>query len=348
MDKKKKKSIYARVKKCIALLLFVQLLVFFFYTYLCSRNSEILYEVGQKIFFAELIVWGLEIAFVYFFLIVPEKKLDEELMHFSEGDTYEDFFSSPYMISDGYENAMKRIRHLLDKNDAIELSNRQAEYLALQNQINPHFLYNTLDAIRGDVIRKGMDDIADTIEALSTFFRYTITEVHRLVCLGDEIESAKNYFMIQKYRFGEKLKWKVTYEGDKEQLKGYMVPKLILQPLVENAVFHGIEPKLGNGEIRISVSDTEKRLYIQVEDDGIGMQQEEVDAINDYNERNSPSYVNDRKKGRIAMKNINRRIKLLFGEEYGIHVYSTQNVGTIVKIVLPKRMDKDEKRDIVH
>lgn len=300
IEKTKKRFIYERTGKCIVLLLLVQLLVFFLYTYLCSRNPEVLYRIGQKIFFGELILWGLEILFIYFFLIIPGKRLNEELLHFSLGETYEDIFSNPYTISEGYEDAMKRIRYLLNKNDSIEVSNRQAEYLALQNQINPHFLYNTLDAIRGDVIREGMDDIADTIEALSTFFRYTITEVHRLVCLKDEIESAKNYFMIQKYRFGEKLKLEVSYENGCMDLQEYLVPKLILQPLVENAVFHGIEPKFGNGEIVISISDTEKRLYIQVEDNGVGMPQNDVDAINDYNEKNSPSYVNDRKKRRYC------------------------------------------------
>lgn len=217
--------------------------------------------------------------------------------------------------------------------DETLISLKQAEYLALQNQINPHFLYNTLEAIRGDALSEGMRQIADTTKALSTFFRYTVTDVGNSVTLEDEISNVENYFTIQKYRFAEKLQMDITMEDDLSQAQ---MPKLTLQPIVENAVSHGLERKTGTGTVRITVEATERTLWITVEDDGVGIREEQLYKLN-ARLQGRKSYVEDSrpKKGGIALVNVNSRIKLLYGSDYGMQIYSSYQVGTKVEINLP-------------
>jgi two-component system sensor histidine kinase YesM len=231
---------------------------------------------------------------------------------------------------------MQRISGMLDKQTAIQMSKKQAEYLALQNQINPHFLYNTLEAIRGDALDIGMNNIAQTTEALATFFRYTITEVENLVTLEDELENVENYFIIQKYRFGEKLNMEIDTGEDGTVLQSQL-PKLTLQPIIENAVFHGLECKRGEGTIRIHVETTKSKLLISIVDDGVGMDEEQLEYINRRLHHLELNYDNENKEknGGIALYNVNSRIKLLFGEEYGLYIYSNKNIGTNVRINLP-------------
>ena len=179
--------------------------------------------------------------------------------------------------------------------------------------------------------------MAETTEALSIFFRYSITGVDRLVTLEEEIDNVENYFTIQHYRFGEKLKLQITYPKEEEVLQ-LRLPKLTIQPFVENAIYHGLEKKVNGGVVRVKVDTTEHKLLITVSDNGVGMPEEQVEKINGYFEKVAVSYVGDdrKKKGGIAMKNVNSRIKLLFGEDYGVHVYSVAGIGTDVKVMLPR------------
>jgi two-component system sensor histidine kinase YesM len=231
-----------------------------------------------------------------------------------------------------------RYDKLLNNQKISYRTKKQSEFIALQNQINPHFLYNTLEAIRGDALSVGMDNIADITEALATFFRYTITDTGSLVTLEDELDNVDNYFRIQKYRFGNKLD--IVYEISEEDsdLLQLQCPKLTMQPIIENAIFHGLEKKSEGGLIQIGIELSGSRVLIRIKDNGVGMEEESLDAIN-YGLQHisiaSVSEENKNKKGGIALNNVCRRIKLLFGEEYGIHVYSMVGVGTDVRITLP-------------
>lgn len=271
------------------------------------------------------------------FILRPYLEMKKIYGRFAQGQAYDEMFGLSCGWMPGWDEVMKRFRHLLNKQDAIRMSKKQAEYLALQNQINPHFLYNTLEAIRGDAMCAGMDSIAETTEALSIFFRYAITGVDNFVTLEEEIDNVENYFTIQHYRFEDKLKLEINYpEGeDVLQLK---LPKLTIQPFVENAIFHGLEKKVQGGTVRIKIETTRRKLLIRIMDDGVGMEEEMVEQINSYFDQVAVSYVGEDKKrrGGIAMKNVNSRIKLLFGEEYGVHLYSTKNIGTDVSLTLPK------------
>lgn len=292
-----------------------------------------------------LLYGGLCVCFVKY-LGRPFEDMAKLYQRFADGQAYEELFEGEHILMPQWDKVLNKVRHLLNKQDAIKMSKKQAEYLALQNQINPHFLYNTLEAIRGDAICAGMDSIAETTEALSIFFRYSITGVDHLVTLEEEIDNVENYFKIQYYRFGEKLKIRLNYPEDEEVFL-LEVPKLTIQPFVENAIYHGLERKIQGGVIEVKIETTSNKLLITVSDDGVGMPEETVSRINNYLEKVAVAHVgeNHRKRGGIAMKNVNSRIKLLFGEEYGVQVYSTIDIGTDIKIILPKiRKGEYEKR----
>ena len=211
--------------------------------------------------------------------------------------------------------------------EITKLRQKQAEYLALQNQINPHFLYNALEAIRTDALLADCEDIAETTEALATFFRYTISNVKEYVTFSDELDNAENYFTIQRCRFGDKISMELELENEK--LLEARMPKLILQPLVENAVSHGLEGKLGPGTVRIAVENSDKTLFLRVRDNGVGMPEERVDQLNRQFAEDAGAPT-DRQKGGIALRNVNSRIRLMFGENYGLHIFSAVGVGTEV------------------
>lgn len=257
---------------------------------------------------------------------------------FAKGETYREFIDNIGTMAPELSEAIERLDGLLDRQEVIQLSTKQAEFLALQNQINPHFLYNTLDAIRGDALCVGADNIADITEALSTFFRYTITDAGSLVTLETELDNVENYFKIQKYRFDDRLSLSVKLNDDKERLMRMRCPKLTVQPIVENAIFHGLETQSGQGAIQIEAEIIDQKLHIDISDNGKGMDEKKLLQLNEQLRRISVGYIVEeqkKKKGGIALKNVCRRIKLLFGEEYGIHISSIVGVGTKVEISLP-------------
>ena len=232
------------------------------------------------------------------------------------------------------------IEKLAHRVRALELegvTKKRAEYLALQNQINPHFLYNTLESIRSEALIVGMDELADMTESLAVFFRYCISNVSALVTLEEELSNVENYFRIQRFRFGEKLSLQIEIAPEDEaQALRCRMPKMTLQPIVENAVFHGIEPCVDNGILRICVTLTGASLQVSVSDNGIGMEAGRVKAINERLGRvEDTEEPPEKQRGGIALINVNRRIKLLFGETYGLCVYSMPGCGTDVVITLP-------------
>ena len=253
------------------------------------------------------------------FLLNHENKYLRKLYMFhspEEGKLYE------FMINNKDEN-----RNL------FLASKREAQILALQNQINPHFLYNTLETIRSEAIINGAVNAGTMAEALATFFRYTISNLDYLVQIEDELENIQNYFTIQHYRFGNKIGIQITYDEEDKNILRLYIPKLIMQPVVENAIYHGIEQKLGAGQVTISISD-----------DGIGIKDTELSEINNrlWTDSENYGYEKSEKSGGIAIRNVNQRIKLLFGEEYGIWLNSIYGIGTDVHIKLPVVLTPDD------
>lgn len=242
------------------------------------------------------------------------------------------------------------------RKNSAEIFDKQAELTALQSQINPHFLYNTLESARGQALIDGNIEIAKMMEALSAFFRYSISRKGSLVRLRDELANIENYMMIQRYRFNNRFTMEILIDEEDEEAYDYKIPKLIIQPVVENAIFHGLEESLEGGIVSIEVIVTEKNLIITVSDNGKGM---DAKTLADLNHRiHTQMMPLDRQEGKgtantgIGLLNIHKRIQLLFGEEYGLSVYSTVNQGTDVEITVPVHYErvqgKDEKRDIAY
>ena len=282
---------------------------------------------------AVLIAWAF-----YQWVWKPYCECAKVLRLFASGYTINGLIDQKLMISPEVEAVARKVEEIMKTEELISASKKQAQYLALQNQINPHFLYNTLEGIRGETLSAGLENVAKMTEALATFFQYTISKVENLVQLEDELTNVNNYYIIQRYRFGDRLSLSVEFEEQEgPELMSCRMPKLILQPIVENAIYHGIERKVGNGKIRIRVESTPQRLIITISDNGVGMTEERLSEINAKLRGMSFDYVAPagQTTGGIAVVNVNSRIKLLFGEEYGICMYSTLNVGTDVEITLP-------------
>lgn len=234
----------------------------------------------------------------------------------------------------------QRLETLLTKNEqmltqeySLQMLKKQAELHALQSQINPHFLYNTLDSIRGHALMQDMDEIADMTEALSTFFRYNISNTGAKVTLGDELENVENYMTIQQFRFGDRIR--LSVQLDETSLLRYGMPKMTLQPVVENAVLHGLETTSKKGVITIQVQAVDECMEIHVRDNGIGMNDADMQRINERLDHPDRSEPGSGSHTGIALTNVCQRIKLCYGPEYGMHVFSTPEIGTEVMILIP-------------
>lgn len=271
----------------------------------------------------------------------------------SEGKTFADKVLKYF----GRETSLKNNQSVLDEpkyytNEELarEMLKTQAQLTSLQTQINPHFLYNTLETIRGKAISHNEEEIASMIETLARLFQYNIRMNDELATLAEEFESVKYFVQIQNYRFRNKFVFILDMDDVEEMAENYVLPALSLQPIVENAIHHGLEKKIGKGTIEIKCFTTENTLIIDIIDDGVGMEERLVNDINmklNYFDKIPQRDRNKKKGSGIALINVQQRIKLLFGEEYGIHLISTENVGTQVEIVLPKesRGKENENRD---
>jgi len=306
-------------------------------------------QEGKNLFFVlgGCLILSVLVYVCYRWIYRPYLESTKVLQLFATGYTIHGLFDQHVPLSPEIEEVTKKVQEIMNTDALINATKKQAQYLALQNQINPHFLYNTLEGIRGVTLNAGLENVANMTEALATFFRYTISNVENLVTLEDELTNVNNYYIIQRYRFGERLNLSVEYDTENEMdIMFNKLPKLTLQPIVENSIYHGIERKIGNGNVRIKIETTSTRLIITISDNGIGMTEERLREINDKLSSTTLEYIkpDSEAHGGIAVVNVNNRIKLLFGEEYGICMYSTLQVGTDVEITLPL-IKKDIKNE---
>lgn len=280
---------------------------------------------------------------VWFWIILPYRKSEKWVKRFLDGYIISDMEDmEAFSITPSMSWQVEMMNRILKSPKMMDMNKRQAQYLALQNQINPHFLYNTLESIRGEALIAGLDSVADMTEALARFFRYTITKVENLVTVEEELDNCETYFLIQKYRFGDRLTLSVKCDPeDYEAIMNCRLPKLTLQPVLENSIIHGTEVKIGTGNLVIRFERTDRRLIIRISDDGVGMDEETLAKLNRRlgAGANSVTYQDEGKKGGIALVNVNNRIHLLFGEEYGMQVYSVPGKGTDVEISIPFESD---------
>jgi len=288
------------------------------------------------------LIWLIPVVIALIFWILrPYFRLERATLLFLEGYSFtskEKILVDNTALSPASKLVFKQLNELLSPSKLFEMNKRQAQYLYLQNQINPHFLYNTLEGIRSEAMLEGLYDVADMTESLATFFRYTITKEENLVSVEEELLNCETYFNIQQYRFGDRLKFEIYCSPEeKDDIFRCRIPKLTMQPILENCIIHGTELKIGTGNLKICLTRTEKRLLILISDDGLGIDEEKLSNINENLRQRSYNITSaeEEVKGGLALINVNNRIKLLFGDEYGLNIFSIPGFGTDVEISLP-------------
>ncbi|MFO7729995.1 MAG: sensor histidine kinase [Spirochaetia bacterium] len=234
------------------------------------------------------------------------------------------------MLQEGYESLMERMKVLVQKEYEQEMELKDAHLMALQAQINPHFLNNTLNLLGGMALAKGVPEVYSIARAVGDMFRYTVGYQHDLVKLSQELTHSKNYLLVQEHRFSGRCKVNVEVEPE---VLSTPIPQFILQPIVENAFEHGLQNK--KNEWRVSVKGCVQRRghIIVIEDNGVGIRPEELRALRDKL-RNDTDTVKSRRS--IGLRNVNARLQLQFGQRFGLRVFSTYGRGTRVVVVLPK------------
>lgn len=262
-------------------------------------------------------------------VLKPVKSLQNAMLKAASGDLkayddysykYQDEFAS---MSGIYNYMLKQINTLIVERYELQLAHRATTLKALQAQINPHFLNNTLQYIASDALEKGDIKEYQNICRLAKMMRYAVIEVGSYkVCLKDEFMNGEDYLSLQKLRFGERLEYDMDLP---KELEDFAVPKLFLQPIIENAVTHGLEPKKQQGRVKVWAEYQDEKLNIYVKDNGIGMEPAALDALREEVE----TYQIDTKEDKIGLGNIFGRIKMLMGEESKLEIFSDEG-GTLV------------------
>ncbi|MBR3769349.1 MAG: sensor histidine kinase [Lachnospiraceae bacterium] len=230
---------------------------------------------------------------------------------------------------------VEQMRKLMDDIVKQQEEKRRNELDALQSQINPHFLYNTLDSIIWMVESERYEEAISMVTALANLFRISLSQGRTIITIKEEFNHARNYSNIQQVRF--KNKFSVAFMLD-EKIEKYLTIKLIIQPLLENAIYYGMEAMDGDGEILVQGYEQDDAIYIDVIDNGIGIPPETVEHL-----LTDGKYERKRGSG-IGLKNVDQRIKLYFGEEYGLEIKSEPDVGTRVRIRLPKKLEVEDEK----
>lgn len=259
----------------------------------------------------------------------PVRKLATAMRGFEKNT--EDFVFVPVKgtteiatLSHSFGHMVVRIQKLMEQVRQEEISLRKTELKALQAQINPHFLYNTLDAIAWMCEEGKNEDAKEMVTSLARLFRISISKGHELIPIEKEVEHAKSYLKIEKYRYKNQF----TYSFDvQEECLPYLCNKITLQPIIENAIYHGVNQMIDEGEIQIRIYKDSGDIVFQIEDNGVGMSEEQcLEIINrEPGDRTG-----------IGIKNVNDRIKIYFGDSYGLSIVSEPDEGTCVTIRVPE------------
>lgn len=300
---------------------------------------------GLGVFVLLFIVFVLVSYWVSQSIVQPFQKMQNAMKEVEEGNF--DFPIIPKTEIDEIDKLMQRFHvmsyrldTLIDevycakiKENELILIAQQAEIEMLQQQINPHFLYNTLDSINWMANMGAMQEVSQMIMALSDFFRFTTGKHGTFVKISEEINFVRNYAYLQQIRFGPSLSVKISVDP---QAEDYLIPRLLLQPLVENSLKYGITGKGGSGLVEISVQKEGQHIVCVVQDNGIGMNQESIDRI----------LSSSSKTANIGLPNIIRRLRLIFHQEYTLQINSKEQQGTTVTISFPAFQDENELKSI--
>lgn len=226
-----------------------------------------------------------------------------------------------------FNSMICKIRYLIKEVYEQNMLQQKAEFKLLQAQINPHFLYNTLDSINWLARINKVPEISDIVLALGQLMRISISNDKMNITIEEELGYVENYLTIQKMRYGDKLSYFIDLP---QVLTEQEIPKLLLEPLVENAVVHGIEKKIGKGTIIIRVRELKSQLLVQIIDDGVGISAERIEELKELEYETK----NENHTG-VGYKNVARRIAMIYGEDYGVSIVSNNGNGTRVSVYLP-------------
>ena len=233
----------------------------------------------------------------------------------------------------GFNSMMEEIEVLMEQ---VKLEQHQIEQIrldALQSQIQPHFLYNTLDCIHWQAVADGNKEISTMVKALAKYYRICLSGGHDIIPLKMELEHVRNYLVIQNMRYDNIIGSEISVDSNAEET---MIPKLTLQPLVENSIYHGMKVKEGKtGTVFIKVKRKGKDVLITLADTGTGMTQEEIDRMNEQLSQYEETFG-------YGVRNVNKRIQLLYGEEYGLYYLKNETGGVTVEIRLPYETEAKE------
>ena len=278
-----------------------------------------------------LLVLALINAFISSRITNPIQELEKSVNAIEEGELdTEVYMGGSYEIQHlgrSIGEMAKRIQTLMQDIVTEHESKRKSEFDTLQSQINPHFLYNTLDIIVWMIENEQKQEAVKVVTALARFFRISLSKGRSIIPVRDELEHVRNYLMIQHMRFKNKFTYAIYAEDD---VLEFACLKLMLQPLVENAIYHGMEFMDGDGEIHVRVYKESEDLWFEISDNGLGMTREQTENL-----LSEKSHVSSRRGSGIGVKNVNERIRLYFGVDYGLAIESEPDEGTTIRLHLP-------------
>ena len=260
----------------------------------------------------------------------PLRRLNDSVKEWESGNMNPDIYAGGSMevehLGKTLRSTVAQIQQLMDDIVVEQEEKRKSELDALQSQINPHFLYNTLDSIVWMITGERYDDAVFMITQLASLFRISLSKGKTVIRIEEEVKHAQNYMNIQKIRY--KNSFEVDFQIDEDIRDGCIV-KLVLQPLLENAIYYGMEFMDGEGEIHVRGYRKDDDIYLEVEDNGLGMPEEEAAELLNGKER-------PHKHGSgVGLINVHSRLKLRFGEEYGLIIHSCPDEGMMIQIHIP-------------
>lgn len=260
-----------------------------------------------------------------------EKAQENQFSDFVEEESYVEV----QKLSNSYNSMTTKIQELMEQIKQEQRELRKTEIRALQAQINPHFLYNTLDSILWMCEKGDNQGASEMVSALGNLFRVSLSKGKEIISLREELSHAENYLSIQKVRYKDQFDYEFTVE---ESLLDWSVPKIILQPFLENAIYHGFGRTVEKGFIQVNIFEKDNKIMIEIKDNGVGITEELVEKMN------AGENVTKSKSG-IGVANVNGRLQMYFGKDYGVIIHSEPDQGTTVEISLPASTEEDEESD---
>lgn len=291
------------------------------------ESTRIFFVIAVVILILSLLSWLILTTII----LRPLRQMMQTIHLLTEGDISARMRGTPYreteLIVTAFNTMTERLEQLFQENYEKGRLLRESEIAQLHSQIQPHFIFNVLELINIKSMAARQPSICTTVQNLAYLLRSNVLhEGKQMITFREELEYTRYYLALQKERFEDKLQYSIDLEDP--EILDYYLPKLIIQPVVENSIVHGLEPKREGGWVRISIWEEEDAIYIKISDDGVGFDQSILQNLQ------APANVSSGHT-HVALKNIQRRIQLLFGETYGLRIRSDLSKGTEITVIVP-------------